>query len=520
MKTGVYNRYWSTGGGAEKYGGVIAQVLAGDGGLDLLSHDPVDLDWLAERLHLDLAKVRTRELEDEPGAVTQASKDYDLFVNVSYMSVDRAGTTDSLYVVHFPSCPDGELGGFADVFGRQLQRFWPGPAPAKLEWGEGFHPKDPGPRPVAWTNGDAVLRLTTAPGRKVSVLLVLGHRRPAQLGPTPVTVEVDGEPVKRVILPTGGSPVRRLLGTLVQVDVESPDHDVPVEVRLRSDTFRPVDVLGGDDRRRLGVPLQALRVVCGPFGGVRRWLPLSVAPPVSTNWVSSYGSVVSNSEFTREWVRRWWKTDSKVLYPPVSLHDRRDKQPVILNVGRFFAPEHGHSKKQLQLVEAFRKLCDRGVSGWTLHLAGGVSEVGRTYVDQVRQLAEGYPVELHVNTSGDELAALYGEASIYWHASGLGEDVEKHPDRLEHFGITTVEAMSAGAVPVVIGLAGQLETVRHGVDGFHFETLDGLCALTESLIRDEARREVMSRAAEQRARGFSTDAFEERLRRIVGRVRT
>ena len=28
MRTAVYNRYWSTGGGAEKYGGVIAQVLA------------------------------------------------------------------------------------------------------------------------------------------------------------------------------------------------------------------------------------------------------------------------------------------------------------------------------------------------------------------------------------------------------------------------------------------------------------------------------------------------------------
>jgi hypothetical protein len=31
----------------------------------------------------------------------------------------------------------------------------------------------------------------------------------------------------------------------------------------------------------------------------------------------------------------------------------------------------------------------------------------------------------------------------------LGEDPERHPDRFEHFGITTVEAMSAGAVPVV-----------------------------------------------------------------------
>lgn len=516
MKIGVYNRYWSTGGGAEKYGGVIAQVLAGDGQLELLTHDPVDLDWLAERLHLDLAKVRVREVVDEPGVVSKASRDYDLFVNVSYMSTDRAGTKKSLYVVHFPSSPDGQLGGIAGEVGRRLQRFWPGPAPAKLEWGEGFHPRDPGKRPVAWTNGDASLRLTTEPGRPVSVLLVLAYRRPSELGPTAVTIEVDGKPVKHVTLENEPPLLRRRVGSLVQVEVESPDHDQPVEVRLRSDTFRPGDVMAVDDRRRLGVPLQALRVVRGPLAWAGRWLPLSVAPPVSTNWVESYGTVVSNSEFTRDWVQRWWKADSKVLYPPVSMHERRDKEPVILNVGRFFAPEHGHSKKQLELVKAFRYLCDkRAVKGWTLHLAGGGSKVGNSYIEQVRRTAEGYPVELHVNATGEELADLYGKASIYWHASGFREDVDKHPDRLEHFGITTAEAMSAGAVPVVIGLAGQLETVRHGVNGYHFQKLKELCELTEALIRDDARREEMSRAAEQRARDFSIAAFEARLRRIV-----
>jgi hypothetical protein len=35
MRTAVYNRYWETGGGAEKYGAVVAQILSGDGPLDL-----------------------------------------------------------------------------------------------------------------------------------------------------------------------------------------------------------------------------------------------------------------------------------------------------------------------------------------------------------------------------------------------------------------------------------------------------------------------------------------------------
>jgi glycosyltransferase involved in cell wall biosynthesis len=125
---------------------------------------------------------------------------------------------------------------------------------------------------------------------------------------------------------------------------------------------------------------------------------------------------------------------------------------------------------------------------------------------------------MHVEASGTQLETLYGAASIYWHASGLGEDAQRHPARLEHFGIATVEAMSGGAVPVVIGLAGQLETVRHGVDGFHFRTVGGLVALTRQLVDDERARQRMSLSAIARARSFDLDAFETRLRDVVDRV--
>ena len=65
MRSAVYNRYWSTGGGAEKYGGVIAEVLSSDGPLDLLTHDPIDVGWLAERLHIDLSRVSVRVIDDD-----------------------------------------------------------------------------------------------------------------------------------------------------------------------------------------------------------------------------------------------------------------------------------------------------------------------------------------------------------------------------------------------------------------------------------------------------------------------
>jgi glycosyltransferase involved in cell wall biosynthesis len=75
--------------------------------------------------------------------------------------------------------------------------------------------------------------------------------------------------------------------------------------------------------------------------------------------------------------------------------------------------------------------------------------------------------------------------------------------------------MSAGAVPVVIGLAGQTETVRHGVDGFHFSTLRQLASLTRTLIDDERLRAQMSTSAEARARHFSLEAFGARFWDLV-----
>ena len=141
MRTAVYNRYWATGGGAEKYGGAIAEILAADGPLDLLSHDPVDVDWLADRLRLDLSGVDVRQVDDAGGEVRVASADYDLFVNVSYMSSDRAASTASLYVVHFPTPLDGRLSRFQRRV-RRIAGYGTELGDVSMEWGDGFHGRE------------------------------------------------------------------------------------------------------------------------------------------------------------------------------------------------------------------------------------------------------------------------------------------------------------------------------------------------------------------------------------------
>ena len=104
---------------------------------------------------------------------------------------------------------------------------------------------------------------------------------------------------------------------------------------------------------------------------------------------------------------------------------------------------------------------------------------------------------------------------MFWHATGLGEDLDADPERAEHFGIATVEAMSAGAVPVVLAAGGQPEVVEPGVSGLLFDDVDGLVAVTASLLDDPDRLARLSSGAVTAARRFGKDEFGRRLGEIV-----
>jgi glycosyltransferase involved in cell wall biosynthesis len=176
----------------------------------------------------------------------------------------------------------------------------------------------------------------------------------------------------------------------------------------------------------------------------------------------------------------------------------------------------GHSKKQLELVHAFRIACERGLDGWELHLVGGCKPEERRYVEDVRRAAVGLPVEFHVNAPGDDVAELFAAARVFWHAAGLGEDLERHPDRAEHFGITVVEAMSAGAVPLVYAHGGPAAIVRTHDCGAVYSTIEELADTTLRLAHRPHELDRLAGAARLAAQDFAFDRFVARARTLFG----
>lgn len=248
------------------------------------------------------------------------------------------------------------------------------------------------------------------------------------------------------------------------------------------------------------------RLTASPRSAVLVDFPLtSVQGPLDRLRLARYGHVVANSAFTAGWVRRRWGRTALVVPPLVRPLGPGPKGRVVLSVGRFTGG--ARSKGQLALVEAFRRLDPDGRTGWELHLAGHVADP--RHLDEVRAAATGLSVHLHPDCGRRELEGLYRRAALYWHACGLGADADRHPERLEHFGISVVEAMGAGAVPLVLDAGGPAETVAGVAPTWH--DLDALVAESTRLISSPEARDGLADRARARADAFGPAAFAARV---------
>ena len=238
--------------------------------------------------------------------------------------------------------------------------------------------------------------------------------------------------------------------------------------------------------------------------------------------VDHYDYLVTNSNYTSLWVKkRWGLNPTFRLYPPVDMYNDKDAavnmNKIILSVARF---EPGGSKKQIEMIRAFSDLCkkDQHVKNeWRLILVGGNSGENPYFFDVIREIDSLHAtnIELIPNINHSELKREYGEASVFWHACGLGE---KDPHLIEHFGMTTVEAMQNYCVPIVFDGGGQKEIVEHGVSGFLFKTTEELQSYTLKLINSEELREELARKAYERSHCFTHTIFKKYILEFFANV--
>ncbi|OQA93467.1 MAG: D-inositol-3-phosphate glycosyltransferase [Microgenomates group bacterium ADurb.Bin219] len=225
--------------------------------------------------------------------------------------------------------------------------------------------------------------------------------------------------------------------------------------------------------------------------------------------------VVCNSYFTKNFIDKTFGISSKVIHPPINLENFKPekKENLIISVARF--SQLLQAKKQDILIKVFKRLCNNGLKGWRLVIAGGSDVGGKEFVSYLKKIVSGYPIKIEENIPFADLVNLYSKAKIFWSASGFDVDEESQPERVEHFGMTAVEAMSAGAVPFLLKKGGFKEIVEEGKSGYFWETESELEEKTTELIKDEGKIILIGNQAAKRSKIFSKENFIENVKRIV-----
>jgi GT2 family glycosyltransferase len=290
------------------------------------------------------------------------------------------------------------------------------------------------------------------------------------------------------------------LGLIELATLDEVSHPVDIFVTMGNEVYPPVEPIGKINIHHCQFPF-----------------PPESQTTEQVSRLNKIGCVVVNSEYTKGHYMRAAHSlgfnDLKVMVisPPLSdlvVSEKEKNQHQILSVGRFFV--HGHSKNQHMLITAFRELLINHPDA-TLVLAGGLApgSVHRDYLDMCRSLAEDLPVTFQIDAERDEISGLMESSSIYWHGAGFDVDPELYPERCEHFGISLVEAMGSKLIPVVVGNGGPDEIVQFGINGFKYQSLEGLVRRTSLIFDlDDQSRDMMRNAARARFEEYFSFDFD------------
>ena len=269
-----------------------------------------------------------------------------------------------------------------------------------------------------------------------------------------------------------------------------------------------------------------------PPSGVRNWylcqfpFPMDAATAASSRAnLPGYEMVLAYSPYAHAHILQGLLAERiatprcEILFPPVMAQpgDATAKKRMVLSVGRFMFG--GHTKRHDVLIDAFRVLHARCGGDIELHLAGSSFPIpdDMDYLAGLMAVSAGLPVKFHVNATPETLQELYRDAMFYWHATGYGLQPEEAPERAEHFGITIVEAMSAGCVPITFAAGGPCDIIGDGRTGYLFRSLDELVDRTAALLEPGSQdlRQALGQTAADAAKEYSLDRFAGRIGQLL-----
>ena len=226
------------------------------------------------------------------------------------------------------------------------------------------------------------------------------------------------------------------------------------------------------------------------------------------NLLESKPNIITNSMFSRSVIMKYLNVNPLVIYPPVdveryiALSQRRIRENIVLTISRI------DEDKGLEIVpQIASKLSDaRFVILGSLASKRYLQEL----VDIIKKLGVQDRVMLIPNASHGVKKDFLSRSKVFL-----------HPMRYEHFGISPVEAMSAGVALVVNKSGGPWIDIldrKQGVYGYSYEDFDSCLFHIDQIIHDNGLRMNLVNRAVERSKRFASRVYRERMKAIVARI--
>lgn len=184
--------------------------------------------------------------------------------------------------------------------------------------------------------------------------------------------------------------------------------------------------------------------------------------------------------------------------PKVIAADDRDKENTILFVGQV-----NHQKRVDLMLDVWKLLMDR-FKDWNFTIVGD-----GPLQEAITQRIQSEGIERVVICGYRKPLEYYQRAKLFWMTSAY-----------EGWGMTIVEAMQQGVVPIAMNTYSSLsDIIDHGVNGF-VSPADDMISFADysaKLMKDEELRKKMSVSAMEKASGFEIDKIIKHWLALFGR---
>lgn len=219
------------------------------------------------------------------------------------------------------------------------------------------------------------------------------------------------------------------------------------------------------------------------------------------------GLILTNSKFSRETIRKYVGRNALVIYPPVyiekyiNISKTTERKNLVLTVGRF-TPEKRY-EDIIKIASYLPKV--------KFIIVGSVSnKLNRQYYEKIYRIIIKKKLKnivLMPNLRFQDKLKLLSRAKVYLHAMVN-----------EHFGISVVEAMASGLIPIVHKSGGPWKDIleeKQGLHGFAFKTLKEAAWYINTILNDDSLRKEILNVNSNYVWKFSKERFRERVLKVV-----